>query len=336
MAPLCNEEGHIAIYTDEELPSTTLSLDPSNLASSSTREETLPLTIKPAGRCSVSFSPSAAIHVDAVMNIDDYSQSEKYECWYQVAEMMEIRREVKETVALMNRNVPMDDIIRLSAEMNASGLDVTTITTHGLEGKTKIGKRHRKEIRMQSLAAVFDEQTLQEMDGICDPIMIARAYAEYTYPTQVAAFQRAALHQKEAAAIHQKDEQQSPVNEDVPSAETSSGIVAPATLESTKSAEGCQESVKVDEEEREEVALERKPFSLSNDMSASSELVTHTMNNNNENIENNVEIVENDDGVNGPYYNGPLRIRDRFACLLPGSSSNNTRSLMGAFRVVHI
>ncbi len=334
MAPLCNEEGHIAIYTDEGVSSTTISLNPSNLAPSGTREETLPLTIKPAGRCSVSFSPSAAIHVDAVMNIDDYSPSEKYECWYQVAEMMEIRREVKETVALMNRNMTMDYIIRLSAETNASGLDVTTITTHGLEGKTKIGKRHRKEIRLASLAAVFDEQTLQEMDGFCDPIMIARAYAEYTYPTQVAAFQRAALHQKEAAAIHRNDDQQSPLNEDLPSAETSSCIVAQATVESTKSSEGCPASVK--EEEREEVALERKPFSLSNDMPTSSELVTHTVTNNIENIENNVEIVENDNDVNGPYYNGPARIRDRFACLLPGSSSNNTRSLMGAFRVVQI
>ena len=335
MAPLCNEDDHIVIYTGEEVSSTTINLNPSNLASSNTREETLPLTIKPAARCSVSFSPSAAIHVDAVMNIDDYSQSEKYECWYQVAEMMEIRREVKETVALMNRNVPMDDITRISAEMNASGLGVTTITTYGLEGKTKIGKRHRKEIRLASLAAVFDEQTLQEMDGFCDPIMIARAYAEYTYPTQVAAFQRAALHQKEAAAIHRKDHQKSLLNEELPSAETSSGIVAQSTLESTKSAEGSQASVK-EEEEREEVALERKPFSLSNDIPASSELVTHTMNNNNENIENNVEIVANDDDVNAPYYNGPLRIRDRFACLLPRSSSNSTRSLMGAFRVVQI
>ncbi len=328
MAPLWNEEGHFAFFSSLEESATTISLNASNLVSSSTREETLPSTTKTPTRCSVSFSPEAAFHVDAVINLDDYSESERRDCWYQPGEMMEIRREVKETVALMNRNVPMNDMTRLSAEMSAAGIDVEEITTHGLEGKTKAGKRHRKDIRFASLSAVFDEQTSQDMDGICDPIMIARAYAEYTYPMQVAAFKRAALYQNEVLAIQRKDEQRSYLNDVLSCPQPN--LVVQATFESTKlDSEGCQETV--EQGESEDGAPETIASSLVNDIPTSSELAANTINDNEGNFEN-----KNDEAMNGLFYVGPLRIRDRFACLLPGSSSNSTQSLVGAFQVVQI
>eukprot|EP00531_Pseudo-nitzschia_arenysensis_P019320 CAMPEP_0116124702 /NCGR_PEP_ID=MMETSP0329-20121206/5418_1 /TAXON_ID=697910 /ORGANISM="Pseudo-nitzschia arenysensis, Strain B593" /LENGTH=315 /DNA_ID=CAMNT_0003618693 /DNA_START=29 /DNA_END=973 /DNA_ORIENTATION=- len=315
MAPLWNEEGHVTFFSSVEESSTTISLN------ARTREETLPLATKSSSRRTVSFSPEAAFHVDAVMHLDDYSESERLDCWYQPGEMMEIRREVKETVALMNRNVPMDDVTRLSAEMNAAGMDVKEITTHGLEGKTKAGKRHRKDVRLASLAAVFEEQTSQDMDGICDPIMIARAYAEYAYPMQVAALKRAALYQNEVAASRQKDEQRSYLEDVLTCPEPN--LVVQATFESTKPE--CRETL--EEVKSTEVAAETTTSPRMNDMPASSELVTMTINNNDGNFENNIENVENDEDVNSPFYVGPLRIRDRFACLLPGSSSNGTQSL---------
>lgn len=334
MAPLCNEEGHAAFYSGEGESSTTISSNRSPLTSFSTEGESLPFAMKPLGRRSVSFSPLSSVHVDAVMNIDDYSAAEKYECWYQVDEMRMIRAEVKETVALMNQNVPMNKTSSIFAEMNDAFKNLTKLTTHGLEGKTKVGKRHRKEIRLASLTAVFDEQTLQEIDGVCDPIMIARAYSEYSYHMQVAAFQRAVFYQKEATAIYrmiaEESDIQSSLDKASTSVDTSSSDVAEATAEPTKSDfnefRSTLEGEKTEQKTAQDV-LESTSSPTSNIMAASSELAADTTNNKID--ENDAKETLRDDGcVRHPYYVGPLSIRDRFAY--------NTRSLMGAFRVGQI
>jgi len=338
MAPLCNEEGDAAFYTEEESSTTIIAIS-SSLSSSSTVEEISSMAMTSPARRSVSFSPGAAVHLGAVMHVDDYSEAEKCECWYQADEMREIRREVKETVALMNRNVPIDKLSLIASEMNND----VTFTIHGLEGKTRSGKRYRKEIRFASLAAVFDEQTLQEMDGVCDPIMIAMAYGEYSYPMQVAAFQRALQHQKKAAAIFQnndkKDDHQYSTDNYFTSAVTISSVNAEAIVgpikydfnesRSTLSPGNLLELEIADDD------FDSASFSVSNDKVVSSELTADSMNNNSN--ENDIlGYHENFMNTNRLYDIGPLRIRDRFACLLPGSASKNTRSLIGAFRVVQI
>jgi hypothetical protein len=327
MAPLCDEEGNADFYSEEE-PSTMISTGSSSLSSS------LSVTVAPPARRSVSFSSDASVHLGAVMSIDDYSEEQKCECWYQVDEMREIRREVKETVALMNRNVPIEQLSRISAEMNESGINVT-ITTHGLEGKTRTGKRHRKETRLKSLVAVFDEQTSQEMDGVCNPIMIAMTYTQYSYPMQVAAFQRAAQHQKETAAIqrnfkNEEDDESSP-HQAFTSADTSSSVDVEATVGPIKyDFNECRTKLSVRnhlELEKTEDDFDSTSFSVSNENAASSELAADSTS---------IKRDENGNNVKRPYTIGPLRIRDRFVCLLPRSAPNNTRSLIGAFRVVQI
>lgn len=319
MAPFSSNEAG-AFYSIDGESSTTISSSSSRTPLTLLGEESM------RKRRSVSFSPDAAVHVDAVMNLADYSPAEKCECWYQADEMQAIRREVKETVALMNQDLPV-----------GTPDSRTLLSTHGLEGKTKVGKRHRKEIRLASLAAVFDEQSLQEMDGVCDPIMIARAYSEYTYPMLVAAFQRASFYQKEAAAMNQTmTEEESDDRFSSPIADTSRSVVAESTGASTKSDPeeypSTPQREKIEDEKTE--AAPESALSL-----VSNEMAVDTINNNNNIIDNNIddiENLENGDGDNHPYNVGSLRIRDRFACLLPGSASNGTRSLIGAFRVVQI
>ena len=336
MAPLCDEEGNAAFYSDEE-SSTMMSPGSSSLSPS------LTVTVAPSARRLVSFSPDAAVHLGAVMSMDDYSEKQKCECWYQADEIRDIRREVKETVALMNRDVPIEQLSRISAEMNESGTDVT-ITTHGLEGKTRASKRYRKEIRLKSMSAVFDEQTSQEMDGVCNPTKIAMTYTQYTYPMQVAAFQRAAQHQKEMTSIQQnskneKDDESSPLQA-FTSADTSSSVDVEAIVGPIKyDFNECRTKLSVPnhlELEKTEDAFESASFSVSNDKVATSSELTADSTSIDRDENGSAEYLENGNDANQPYNIGPLRIRDRFSCLLPRSPSNNTRSLIGAFRVVQI
>ncbi|OEU17295.1 hypothetical protein FRACYDRAFT_237704 [Fragilariopsis cylindrus CCMP1102] len=164
---------------------------------------------------SVSFSTEAAVHVGAVINLDDYTNEEKYNAYYCLDEMRTIRQEIKDTVALLNRMIPRDEI-ELTAtdssfcyhEHTETQSQRSLLCIRGLEGKTRTGKRQRRATRMKSISAVFDEQSMQVMDGIHDPIMIAMSYNEYSYPMQVAAFQRAAHYQKEEKEANEEEEEQ--------------------------------------------------------------------------------------------------------------------------------
>lgn len=358
MAPLCNQEENV-FYNEED--SDSCSLTESSSSSS-------PIETPPASR-SVSFSPGAAVHLGAVMHIDDYSDAEKCDCWYQAQEMREIRKEVKDTIVLMNQMVHIDEIMVTTGDddddddNNDNEYDNATVTTRGLEGKTRAGKRHRRETRLASLAAVFDEQTMQDMDCISDPNMIAMTYREYAYPMQVAAFQRASQYEKEAAIRDNIDTN----NEDKVDQQSSSPA-ATATADTFTSTDNS--SCDDDEDDKVPVGTTKydfqngdstQPFgklleleeteddafdeSSSPSLTATTDTETETATNikvvgyDTNSLNNSNDIHNHHHGVNNnnnrPYNIGPLRIRDRFTCLLPGSSSNR-RSLMGALRVVQI
>ena len=140
---------------------------------------------------SVSFSEEAIVHIGAVINILDYTDDEKKGTWYNIEEMRTIREEVKQTVSFMNRMIPKDKI------ESDSFFCSWRLCIRGLEGKIKETKRHRRSIRMKSISFVFDEQSIQNCDGISDTDMIALAYKECAYPMQVAAFERAVVYEKE-------------------------------------------------------------------------------------------------------------------------------------------
>lgn len=334
MAPLYNEEADAAFYTEGE-SSSTPSTSTSPLSPSFSNEQSYLLRTTVPVRRSVSFSPGAEVHFGAVIHIDDYSEAEKYDCWYHADEMREIRREVKDTVALMNRNAPIHEINRVSEKKNDAGMYVT-FSTRGLEGKTREEKRYRRENRLASLSAVFDEQTLQEMDGISDPTFIAMAYAEYSYPMQIAAFQRAAEYLKEAAAfsmnINNEDEHQSSPFSASASANTSSSVNGEAIVgqNECRSTSSSRNHLEL---ETTEDGFESSLFF--DDKVTSSDSTANTTSKNNDGTDD-LEYLEIVESTNHPYNSGAFRIRDRFACLLSGSASNSTRSLMGAFRVVQI
>jgi hypothetical protein len=332
MAPLCTVEGGSAFYSGEEVSSTPLSSSSFSLTPSTTEESTS-LSILPNGRRTVSFSAGAVIHWGAVLHLDDYSEAEKCDCWYQFDEMREIRKEVKDTVALMNQNVLIDELSRFPGKATYAAADAS-VTTRGLEGKTRVGKRHRKETRFASLAAVFDEQTLQENDGVCDPTMIAMAYAEYSYPVQVAAFQRAVQYQEEAAAMDQNSPDKAFGSADSSRRVNTEGEVGPIKYEFKQHQSTLSSRTQLKQDKMEDT-LKISSFSPSIEKADIEINSDATSSNGDENHD--VEYLENGSNTDVAHSVGPLRIRDRFSCLITGSASNrSTNSLIGAFRVVQI
>ena len=317
MAPLCNDDLNPAFYTeDEEESSSSATMRSSTLSSSaaegSSSSSSSPMT--PPTRRSVTFSAGAAVHFGAVINLGDYSEAEKFDCWFQAEEMREIRREMKETVALMNQNVVIDE----------SGNDPTnTRSIHGLEGKTRSGKRDRRKIRLESLAAVFDEQALQGMDGVCDPELIAIAYKRCSHPVQQAAIQRASRHREESAAYYHHQDGD---NHD------GDGSVAHAnTLTSycTAGAELREEPMKADTNEISNISSHSSGSNLveesTGDVDGSSSPVYYdavpgfgladpVVGNTIERQER-LEDLENANSSNLAYSPGAFKIRDRFAWL---------------------
>ena len=165
---------------------------------------------------SISFCPEVTVHSGAVLHIDEYSEAEITGSWYRADEMREIRRQVKEIVALMNQNALVGYISKENGgdetKTDENGTEIDR-TVFGLEGKTKAGKQYRKETRLASLCAVFDTQTLQQLESVSDPAMIAQNYVEYAYPMQIAALERAARNQQEVATIY-GDETNNPLEQD--------------------------------------------------------------------------------------------------------------------------
>ena len=334
MAPLFTDRGDAALFSAEDESPTSISENGPLSPSSSDGE--VSFRVKQQGRSSVSFKPGASVLVYAGISIDDYSPEERRQCWYHFDELRDIRTEVKDTVALMNENnLPLNATSHGADDVNDDGMEMKTHITHGLEGKTKEGKRQRKENRMASLAAVFDEQNLQDMDGISDPVMIARAYTEFSYSSQVAAFQRASLFQEEVAAIYLSMEDLSideDDNVDIASTDTSGSAIIDSPVGSTycdsNEFPSTSEEAEKEKAEQDEIFYECNSSSISDNFEANPKPAAGTSSSADENI--NREGLENEEGATGP-----LTIRDRFAYLLPRSASSK-RSAMGDFVVVHV
>ena len=358
MAPLYIPEENDFFCSDDD-SSATSSTDASSSASLSSSSSCFEASQPPqhAHRVrSVSFAAGTTVHEGAVMNIEDYSEYEKCECWYQLEEMREIRQDVKDTVAMMN--------IQSQANLNSTGdrklmtalVDDVTQTIRGLEGKTRAGKRHRREVRLASIAAVFDEQTLQEMDGVMDPLLIAMAYTEHSYPMQVAALERASIYREEANEIYNEDSslllRTPPYStlKDSNAAEHQKNNVVENSLAQDETSVVCDDVVVgpticvLEIEEADDVVEQDNETTSSGalddkNLQGSPAIEDSLSLKDNQKDDILPEKVENFDNVNNeirPFNKGPLRFRDRFACFLPGATSNRRPALMGALRAVHI
>jgi hypothetical protein len=402
-----NEKVHVVEEDEEESSTSTAPTVTSSSSSSSSSLSCLVAAATINNKRSVSFSTEAAVHIGAVINIDDYTNEEKYNAYYCIDEMRKIRQEVKDTVALMNQMIPRDEIESTTTdssfcyhEHDDEQSQRSLLCIRGLEGKTRTGKRHRRATRMKSISAVFDEQSMQDMDGINDPVMIAMSYNEYSYPMQVAAFQRAAQYQKEAQEEKESNEEEqadadADNNQDNNNDHSSLSSISLSSYTSFSSSSSTNNTVSnnvgpskydfhkcrsmqsmqlssttatktnnldlLEIESQEDYDDEFSSF-ITNNSNCNNNTVHTTAHANATYTEQKQQQLVSLDGIiiiqdfeqrnnNNRHYNnnigtsiGPMRFRDRLACLLPTSSSSspnrsttrNRRNVLGALRVVHI
>jgi hypothetical protein len=190
MAPFSNLEHAETCYYDDDDSLVSLESSSSSICVAPQRKSSLHGDrSSQRASCSVSFATEAAVYV--VLHIHDYSLAERRDAWYSAEEMRKVRLEWKGIVQRMEYD---EEMMRYCDEDEDDSLCV-----RGLEGKTTVGKRRRREARSASLEVVLDEQIFQGMDSsMMDPVMIAMAYHEHTFPLQLEAYEQA---QRDAQAV---------------------------------------------------------------------------------------------------------------------------------------
>jgi predicted enzyme involved in methoxymalonyl-ACP biosynthesis len=122
----------------------------------------------PITKNSVSFS--GKVRIRAALHIDDYSEEEKGATWLSDEDMQRIHGEIRYTVQMMDWHNTVD-------ENEYSGRGLEYMTSDGIAIR-------RKD---ESVAAVLDEQFLQEEEHFFDEEELANTYRDCAYRWQVIA-----------------------------------------------------------------------------------------------------------------------------------------------------
>merc|ERR1712199_129129 len=254
----------------------------------------LPSSLPSSPSRSVSFSELE--EVQEIIRRDEYTPSEKFLCWYWEEEIIQIRREAAHTVARMNaaatNQEQEQEILKEEDEDESS-----STTTQGLECRTRIGRQRRRDIRMSSMAAVFDARETRWLFGGFDgneggfEEVLAVAYKERSVAARDSALQRASMYRKELLEEE----------------------------ESVAKAEQEEAAAKAEEETRAlRTATTKAALFHEEDYHCRHEIMEDRGDddNNHNNKDNNNRFVRrrNSDGDSCLW-----KLRDRFACLLPSS-----------------
>jgi hypothetical protein len=121
---------------------------------------------------SVSISDSSPV-IHVVKSLEDYSEEELEETWFTRTEFDEIKTSYKDLIFRMRNKEFLKD--------------TDDCCTRGLEGRSKAGARHRREIILNSLVAVLTEQQRQREERRSDPEAIASVYRQHSYHSLQAA-----------------------------------------------------------------------------------------------------------------------------------------------------
>lgn len=131
---------------------------------------TVASTKKQRNKPSVSFYERVRIHfVDC---LDDYTHDEHAATWCSCAEMDRIRNGARAEAGLLD-----------------AGVYPSSGTSRGLEGRTRLGEKRKRQHRLNAYAAVFFELDGQEQSGVMSERLVAEAYALYSKPCEKTALE---------------------------------------------------------------------------------------------------------------------------------------------------
>ena len=133
----------------------------------------------------VSFRPLVAVR--EVMSRHDYTVEELEESFYDADDL----EGMKQTA-------------RYEGRLLREGLLPASVSTRGLEHKTRAGSRRKRQSRLNAYAAVFFEIDYQIQENLDDPEAIADAYHRYSEPCAVRAQKIGAVDALQASMIYRR------------------------------------------------------------------------------------------------------------------------------------
>jgi hypothetical protein len=98
-------------------------------------------------------------------HIDYYTDKEVEEIWYSEIDFAYIRQECTDTIRMM---------------VNKESLDKDQYCCRGLECKTPKGAKYRRNNKFIGIQTVLDEQSVQQSEGMDDPVYMAELYKSLT------------------------------------------------------------------------------------------------------------------------------------------------------------
>jgi hypothetical protein len=129
----------------------------------------------------------ATVTFRSSLHINDYTNSEVGNCWFALEDYKKMKREIRYTVDLIERNIKFDE---------------EKYCRRGVELKTDEARAVRREEMEEAIDAVMDEQDIQTDEGICDPEMIAIVYTDGVYRSKMAAYLTAVSDEHIARALN--------------------------------------------------------------------------------------------------------------------------------------
>ena len=114
---------------------------------------------------------NSTIHNRPIPHLDDMTQEEISEKWIQPEEYLEIRKRCISTVQKM-----------MNSTLTELDVESERHCPRGLEGKTREGAKRRKDNKLDALAAVLEEQSMQWDEDVDDEEAIMEVYSVFSIP----------------------------------------------------------------------------------------------------------------------------------------------------------
>jgi hypothetical protein len=106
------------------------------------------------------------------LHLDNYTDEEIRDCWFNQEEMRRIKQELRRTIIMIDKNLKLDE---------------KKYCIRGTEGSTKRRKQSRLLNRMDAVEAVFNEQKIQYKWGVWDDCKVAKVYSKASHTSKMEA-----------------------------------------------------------------------------------------------------------------------------------------------------
>ena len=168
----------VSPYYGDDLSSCCSAQQRTNAKSSKPLTEQVTASLPKSSRRKRSVTFMGLVKVKNTLHIKDYTKEEVSAAWYNESESSTIKFTTKVVVSQMER---------ATKKKGGEPVDEDTVSTRGLEGRTRKGQKKKFNARQEAQCAVLDEQYRQYAMDDFDPDHLALLYKECTYQSAIEA-----------------------------------------------------------------------------------------------------------------------------------------------------